>query len=163
MEGALVIGISQSGRSPDIVRVIEAGRARGRPTLAITNDPASPLARAAEWVLPLAVGEERAVAATKTYTASLAALALLSASLGIASDDDERRAELERVPELMRRALAGLEPALPRIERYADVSTARSPCWRPPSRSCSSPRAVGRLPTWPRSRRRPNSGAPNCL
>ncbi len=64
MEGALVIGISQSGRSPDIVSVIEAGRAQGRPTLAITNDPASPLARAAEWVLPLAVGEERAVAAT---------------------------------------------------------------------------------------------------
>ncbi len=115
MQGALVIGISQSGHSPDIVSVIEAGRAQGRPTLAITNDPNSALARAAEWVLPLGVGEERAVAATKTYTASLAALALLSTAL---SNDAQRRTELDRVPELMRQTLVGVQSVLPRMERY---------------------------------------------
>ncbi len=115
MDGALVIGISQSGRSPDIVSVLEAGRAQQRPTLAITNAPDSPLARAAGWVLPLQCGEERAVAATKTYTTSLAALALLSIAL---TGDSRRRAELERTSELMRLTLAGLAPMLPRIERY---------------------------------------------
>lgn len=115
MKGALVIGISQSGRSPDIVSVIEAGRAQSQPTLAITNDPHSALARAAEWVLPLGVGEERAVAATKTYTTSLMALALLSTAL---ANDAERRAELDRVPELMRQTLAGVQSVLPLIERY---------------------------------------------
>jgi glucosamine--fructose-6-phosphate aminotransferase (isomerizing) len=115
MAGAFVIGISQSGRSPDIVSVIEAGRKQGRPTLAITNDPSSALAQAAEWVLPLGVGEERAVAATKTYTVSLAALALLSTAL---ANDAERRAELDQMPELMRQTLRGVQAALPRIERY---------------------------------------------
>jgi glucosamine--fructose-6-phosphate aminotransferase (isomerizing) len=115
MVGAFVAGISQSGRSPDIVSVIAAGRAQGRPTLAITNDAGSPLAQAAEWVLPLQAGEEHAVAATKTYTASLGALALLSAAM---AGDDERLAVLERAPELMRQALAGLEGKLSRVERY---------------------------------------------
>jgi glucosamine--fructose-6-phosphate aminotransferase (isomerizing) len=115
MEGALVIGISQSGRSPDIVSVVEAGRSQDCPTLAITNAPDSPLARAAEWVLPIQAGDELAVAATKTYTASLAALALLSTTL---AGDTARRAELERVPEWMRQTLTGLQSALPRIERY---------------------------------------------
>lgn len=118
MEGALVIGISQSGRSPDIVSVIVAAREQGRPTLAITNAPDSPLAHAAGWTLPLHAGEELAVAATKTYTASLAALALLSTAL---AGDAIRRAELERVPEQMRRTLAGLETSLPRIERYTYI------------------------------------------
>ena len=121
MEGAWVIGISQSGRSPDIVSVIQAGRAQGRPTLAITNAPESPLARAAEWVLPLHAGDERAVAATKTYTASLAALALLSTALAPEAERGPRRAELNRVPELMRQTLAGLEPILPRVERYTFI------------------------------------------
>jgi glucosamine--fructose-6-phosphate aminotransferase (isomerizing) len=115
LDGALVVGISQSGRSPDIVGVIENGRAQGRPTLAITNAPDSPLARAAEWVLPLGCGEEKAVAATKTYTTSLAALALLSATAG---GDEQRLGELERAPDFMRETLRGLEAVVPRIERY---------------------------------------------
>ena len=118
MDGALVIGISQSGRSPDIVSVIQAGRAQGRPTLAITNTPDSPLARAAEYVLPIHAGDERAVAATKTYTTSLAALALLSTAL---ARDEPRRAELERLPGLMRQALTDLAPLLPRVERYTYI------------------------------------------
>ncbi len=118
MAGALVIGISQSGRSPDIVSVIETARTQGRPTLAITNAPDSALAHAAEWVLPLHCGEEKAVAATKTYTASLAALALLSTAL---SGDAQRRAELARIPEFIGMTLHSLEEALPRIERYRYV------------------------------------------
>ena len=78
---ALVIGISQSGRSPDIVAVVEEGRAQDRPTVALTNDVDSPLAHAAEVVIDLCAGAEEAVAATKTYTTQLAAIALISDSM----------------------------------------------------------------------------------
>lgn len=78
---ALVIGVSQSGQSPDIVSVVEEGRRQGNLTLAITNEPGSPLAQAADFVLDIQAGEERAVAATKTYTAELMAIAMLSAAL----------------------------------------------------------------------------------
>ena len=81
LEGSLVIGISQSGQSPDIVSVIEEGRRQGVPTIAITNDLESPLAQAAEYQIGLSVGKERSVAATKTYTAQLTALALLATCL----------------------------------------------------------------------------------
>ena len=74
---ALVLGISQSGESPDIVAVLEDARRQGATTLAITNDAGSPLARAAGHALALHAGEERSVAATKTYTASLGLLAAL--------------------------------------------------------------------------------------
>src|SRR5438094_4817230 len=77
LDGALVLGISQSGASPDVNAVIEEARRQGRPTVAITNDPDSPLARASEAVLALEAGEELAVAATKTYLNSLGAVALL--------------------------------------------------------------------------------------
>jgi glucosamine--fructose-6-phosphate aminotransferase (isomerizing) len=78
---ALVIGISQSGQSPDVVAVLEEARRQGASTLALTNDDASPLAQAAEFTLPLLAGQEHAVAATKTYSAQLMALAMLSAAL----------------------------------------------------------------------------------
>ncbi len=79
---SLVIGISQSGASPDVVSVVDAARRQGQPTIAITNEPGSALAQAAEHVIDLGAGPERAVAATKTYTAELAAIALLVAALG---------------------------------------------------------------------------------
>jgi glutamine---fructose-6-phosphate transaminase (isomerizing) len=75
---AAVIGISQSGASPDVVAVLADAHKQNRPTLAITNDPKSPLALVADSVLELHAGEERAVAATKTYLNSIAAVALLS-------------------------------------------------------------------------------------
>lgn len=81
VRGALVIGISQSGRSPDIVETVAAARRAGAPTLAIVNELESPLARTAEHVLPLHAGPERSVAATKTYTAQLLAVALLAVAL----------------------------------------------------------------------------------
>ena len=77
LDGGLVIGISQSGASPDVVSVLLEARRQGRPTIALTNDPDSPLGLAAASVLPLEAGEERAVAATKTYLNSLGAIALL--------------------------------------------------------------------------------------
>jgi glucosamine--fructose-6-phosphate aminotransferase (isomerizing) len=91
LRDALVLGISQSGQSPDIVAVIEEGRRQGALTVAATNAPDSPLAHATDHILPLDAGEERAVAATKTYTAQLAALALLAVQL---AGDGERLASL---------------------------------------------------------------------
>ena len=99
----MVIGISQSGRSPDIVSVIETSRSQGQPTLAITNDLDSPLAQSAEWVIDLQAGDEKAVAATKTYTTSLAALALLSTNL---LNNPSRLDDLNKVPLWMQSALS---------------------------------------------------------
>jgi glucosamine--fructose-6-phosphate aminotransferase (isomerizing) len=115
LTGALVIGISQSGQSPDIGAVIREGRRQGRPTIAITNDPESPLAQAAEFVIPIHAGPEQAIAATKTYTTSLSALALLSAALAA---DNERVAQLQRLPDLMSQTLINLAPVMARVERY---------------------------------------------
>jgi len=120
LEDGLVIGISQSGRSPDIVAVLEEGRRQGAPTLAITNDPDSPLAAQADDVILLHAGEERAVAATKTYTAQLAALALLSCALG---DDPDRLAALRRVPLAVERVFAGEELIARAVERYRYMET----------------------------------------
>src|SRR5262245_1836499 len=96
LDGALVIGISQSGESPDVRAVIDHARAQGRPTIAITNRPGSPIAAAAESVLPLEAGDELAVAATKTYLNSLGALALLFAS---STSDERAMRELLLMPE----------------------------------------------------------------
>jgi len=74
-----VIGLSQSGRTPDVVAYVERAREEGAFTVALTNDPGSELAGVAEAVLPLAAGPENAVAATKTYSNQVAALALLAA------------------------------------------------------------------------------------
>jgi glucosamine--fructose-6-phosphate aminotransferase (isomerizing) len=101
MAGALVLGISQSGVSPDVVAVVAEARRQGALTAALTNDPTSPLARAAEVTVRLHAGEERAVAATKTYLAALGALAMLSAALAGQGLD-----ELAAVPDLVADALA---------------------------------------------------------
>jgi glucosamine--fructose-6-phosphate aminotransferase (isomerizing) len=101
---ALVIGISQSGRSPDIVAVVEEGRRQGALTLAVTNEGASPLAAVADEVVELGAGDEHATAATKTYTSELVAMALLSFALD--APTAEERAALAAVPEAMATALA---------------------------------------------------------
>lgn len=120
LRDALVMGISQSGRSPDIVAVLEEGQRQGAPTLAVTNDPDSPLAARADYVMPLHAGEERAVAATKTYTAQLTALALLSCSLG---DDPDRLEALRRVPLAVEGALDREELIADAAERYRYMET----------------------------------------
>jgi len=104
---SLVIGISQSGRSPDIVEVVAAARRQGAPTVALSNDPASDLAVAAEHAIDLATGPELAVAATKTYTAELLAIALLVTGLDQATgttgitgvSDAEREPALAAIPD----------------------------------------------------------------
>ncbi len=80
MTDALVVGISQSGRSPDIIAVIEEARRQGALTVALTNDADSPLAEMADHVVDVRAGPERATAATKTYTTELLAAALLSSA-----------------------------------------------------------------------------------
>ncbi len=98
----LVIAISQSGESPDIVAVIEEARHQGVPTLAITNRAESALAKAADDVILLHAGEEKSVAATKTFTSSLAALALLAGSW---QETDAHLDELARIPDKVAVAL----------------------------------------------------------
>lgn len=119
LAGSLVMGISQSGQSPDIVSVISEGRRQNRPTLSITNIEGSPLAAAADYRIHLHAGPEKAIAATKTYTSSLAALALFSAVL---NDDRENEAALQKVSGWMEETLRLMEAAMPRIERYRYMS-----------------------------------------
>ena len=120
LDGALVVGISQSGQSTDIVAVLAEAQEQGVPTLAITNDPDSPLAARADYLLELHAGQERAVAATKTYTAQLAALALFSCALD--SDDDALKALL-RVPASVEQVLGGADRIAGAVERYRYMET----------------------------------------
>ncbi|HEY43197.1 MAG TPA: SIS domain-containing protein [Anaerolineae bacterium] len=115
LKSALVMGISQSGQSPDIVSVVEEAKRQGQPTLAITNDPESPLGSNADHVIQLHTGREKSVAATKTYTASLCALALLSAHL---NSNDEALAQLKELPMRMGEVIERTSTLLPRVERY---------------------------------------------
>jgi glucosamine--fructose-6-phosphate aminotransferase (isomerizing) len=115
LTGALVLGISQSGQSPDIVSVLAEANRQDRPTIAITNDTQSPLAQASQYAIPLHASPEKAVAATKSYTSSLAALALLSCCL---EDSTPRFEDLQRVPEVMRHTITLLQESLRRVERY---------------------------------------------
>ncbi|MFN2198339.1 MAG: SIS domain-containing protein [Anaerolineales bacterium] len=120
LDGALVVGISQSGQSPDIVSVLAEGRRQGCPTLAITNAPASPLADAAEFVIDIQAGAEKAVAATKTYTAQLMAVAMLSLCL---NPDPDLRQALDRVPAWVRQML-DLDDEIARLAaRYRFMDT----------------------------------------
>ncbi len=78
----LAVGISQSGAAPDVSEVIADLRAQGHTTLAITNTPGSRLTQQAETSLILGAGDENSIAATKTYSCSLLALATLVEALG---------------------------------------------------------------------------------
>ena len=79
-KGTLVIAISQSGQSPDLVQFAEAAKQSGARLISMTNDSHSPLAELAHLHLPLHAGPELAVAATKTYSAQLLTCYLLVAS-----------------------------------------------------------------------------------
>jgi glucosamine--fructose-6-phosphate aminotransferase (isomerizing) len=111
MADSLVVGISQSGASPDIVAVLAAARAQGATTVAITNEAGSALATAADRTIDLGAGPERAIAATKTYTTELLAIAALSAAL---ADDPADRAAIDSIPETLAQVLA-LELEIERI------------------------------------------------
>src|SRR5919197_4884193 len=117
---AAVIGISQSGASPDVVAVLTEARRQGRPTLAITNESRSPLAEAADWILPLHAGEERAVAATKTYLNSIAAVALLSS---VAAGDQDRLRALHSAPAAVAKQIDQTLAVADRLDRYDKVES----------------------------------------
>jgi len=102
LTGALVVGISQSGQSPDIVSVLTEGRRQGQPTLALTNLPDSPLGQTADYVVNIQAGIEAAVAATKTYTAELMTIAMLSVAL---QPDAGREQALAAIPGWIRQML----------------------------------------------------------
>jgi glucosamine--fructose-6-phosphate aminotransferase (isomerizing) len=112
-----MIGVSQSGGSPDLVQSLEVARKQGALTLAITNQPGSPLAQAAELEIDVMAGPERAVAATKSYTAQLLALYLIIDRLR--GGDGSRAAQL---PELAEQVLAGDEAVHAIAQRYRFAS-----------------------------------------
>jgi glucosamine--fructose-6-phosphate aminotransferase (isomerizing) len=118
LDGALVIGISQSGKSPDVVEVVAEARRQGRPTVALTNSPASPLGMAADAVLKLEAGNERAVAATKTYVNSLGAVALLFATT---TGDEHALAELEHLPEQLEAQLERSWRDLAKLDGFGGI------------------------------------------
>src|SRR5882672_12343883 len=103
LRNALFLVISQSGRSPDLVAATESARASGARTVAIVNAVPSPVASAAEFVVPIGAGPEHSVAATKTVIGSMAAGAELIAEL---ADDSALRSAVDRLPERLHRALS---------------------------------------------------------
>ncbi|MEQ8674294.1 MAG: SIS domain-containing protein [Aggregatilineales bacterium] len=112
---ALVIGISQSGRSEDIYRVMTDAREQGALTVSITNNPDSRIATAAEFHLDLLAGEEIAVAATKSYTAQVTAIAMLVAAL---TDKAELTESLKKLPVYASETLKQSDRMAQWVERY---------------------------------------------
>jgi len=101
LRGALYVVISQSGKSPDLLRNAEAAKAAGARVVALVNVEDSPLAQLAETVIPLGAGPERSVAATKSYLASLAAILQLGA---LWKQDPALIAALDALPGALRQA-----------------------------------------------------------
>jgi glucosamine--fructose-6-phosphate aminotransferase (isomerizing) len=116
LSDSVVIALSQSGETPDVVEYVSRARARGALTVAVTNAADSALAQAADATLPLSAGAEQAVAASKTFLNTLAAIALLAG--GVAGRGDEIRAGLEQVSAQIADVLDPLERAV------ANVATA---------------------------------------
>ena len=118
--GSCVLALSQSGRTPDVVEYLRGARSTGAFTIAVTNDPSSELALAADATIPLSAEPELAVAATKTYTNTLATLALLAAHV----------------------AGRGSEVA-DGIREVADLAASRSSSGQPPRSQSRSPTRAG--------------------
>jgi glutamine---fructose-6-phosphate transaminase (isomerizing) len=113
LRDTLLLTISQSGRSPDILAFQSEARRAGVPTIAITNDPRSPLAKDADICLPLFAGPELSVAATKTFITSAA---LVAAIVG-ECDEAQRLADgIQRLPDDLAKSIevrpTGIEPAI---------------------------------------------------
>jgi glutamine---fructose-6-phosphate transaminase (isomerizing) len=119
LEGAVVIAISQSGQSPDIVAMQRTAKDQRALTIAFVNDEASPLAREASAVLPLCAGLERSVAATKSMIAALTAGASLVAHW---SGDAQLWAALRKLPSVLDSS-SSAPPATEAIETLARASS----------------------------------------
>jgi glutamine---fructose-6-phosphate transaminase (isomerizing) len=105
---SIVIGLSQSGRTPDVVEYVARARSSGAFTIALTNDVESELAEEAEAILPLGAGKEHAIAATKTYLNQVAALALFAA---------EAAGRGRLFVDAIRQVVDLLEAAIPELEQ----------------------------------------------
>jgi glucosamine--fructose-6-phosphate aminotransferase (isomerizing) len=119
VRGCLFIAISQSGRSPDLLASVRSAKASGATVLALCNSAGSPLVAAADLVVELRAGPETSVAATKSYIASLAAIARLVASW---TQNAALDSSLERLPDLLDRAFAlDWSAALPQLESATNL------------------------------------------
>ena len=114
LEGCVAIVISQSGRSPDILHQVKLAKAGGAYCVALVNDTTSPLSEMVDAVLPLQAGNEKAVAATKSYLATLSALCQLYACW---KPDAQLKEALDGLPDCMQKA----QEAAPRL-RAEDLS-----------------------------------------
>lgn len=103
LEDGLVIGISQSGQTPDVRAVLEEAQRQGVATISITNVADAPIATVADFNIILNAEEERSVAASKTYTGQLTIIAMLSAYL---SGDEKLITDLDQLPEYIDEALS---------------------------------------------------------
>ena len=128
VKDALVVTVSQSGRSPDILAFQETARRRGGLTVALVNDQTSPLAQGADICLPLNAGAETSVAATKSFIASLAAIAALA---GAWAEDENLARAVAGLPETLARALdyrwEAAEPVL--VEARSLYTLGRGPAF----------------------------------
>jgi len=119
LAGMAVLAISQSGRSPDLLRAAEAARANGALLVAMVNDEESPLAAIADVIIPLAAGLERSVAASKTFIASLAAILDFLAAW---SHDGAIESAVSILPEKLQRAWAlDWSEALPPLQLASNM------------------------------------------
>lgn len=118
-KGGLVIGISQSGESPDICEMMEAARKGGALTVAIVNHEDSHMARTAEYIIPMHAGTEKAVAATKSYIASLTAILHI---IAVYMRDDKLLNCLKRLPDKLRESLEmDWSPAVQKLKSITDT------------------------------------------
>jgi len=116
----LVLAISQSGRSDDLIAFASEARAAGALTVAVTNDSASPMARVCDFVLPIGAGPERGVAATKTFIATATVLARLAAAW---AQNAQLTAALGRLPQrLVSASRLDWKPAAERLSRAMHVT-----------------------------------------
>src|SRR5262249_44636034 len=119
LSGTGFVPISQSGASPDLLATVANAKSAGAMIIALVNVETSPLARAADFTIPLCAGTEQSVAATKSYIASLAALVHLVASW---ADDDELSEALLRAPARLERAWKlDWRAALPHLHTARDL------------------------------------------
>ncbi len=119
MQNALVLGISQSGQSPDIVSVVQEAKRQGVFTISLVNKVDSPMAQAAEYVVDLCAGEEKGIAATKSYSAQLMAIAMLSIALEV---DKTRLAELHKAVASIQRVLQLEAEVKQAAEKYRQIT-----------------------------------------
>jgi glucosamine--fructose-6-phosphate aminotransferase (isomerizing) len=122
LSDTLTIGVSQSGKAEDVLAVVQHARGQGGLTVSITNDPFSLLAIAADHHLDLHAGEEKSVAATKSFVCQMTVFALLVQAL---TDDQELSDQLKHLPEWMESILTMTDS----VSRLAEIMNPYSACY----------------------------------